>query len=51
MNNTDICKDICPCSQCDTESEDCEMAKAYGIVEELRDVFLRKEADTDAGLD
>ena len=25
----DICKEVCPCNQCDTEQDDCKLAKAY----------------------
>ena len=37
----DICEKICPCNQCDAEQEDCELAKAYIKLQEVKQAILR----------
>lgn len=43
----DICDKICPCNQCDTEQEDCELAKAYKKLQEVRQAVLNLADATD----
>ena len=43
----DICKEVCPCNQCDTEPEDCELAKAYEKLQQVRKAVFRIEKTID----
>ena len=38
MNDT--CQNICPCNQCDTEPEECELAKSFIKLQEVKQIIL-----------
>lgn len=36
----EICQNVCPCNQCNTEQEDCELAKAYARNIPVKPIYI-----------